>query len=960
MQPLSGQSFDRYQLQEPLGEGGMATVYRAFDTRLERPVALKVIRTDYHADPQFLKRFEREARALAQLNHPHIVQVLDVGEQQGIPFVVMEYLGGGTLKARIGRPLLPREAGALLAPIARALAYAHGLGIIHRDVKPANILLTPEGAPKLSDFGIAKILERPGTTELTGTGVGVGTPDYMAPEQWLGQASPQSDIYALGVVLYELLAGRRPYAADTPVAVLLKHVNDPLPNPRLFAPDLPDAVEHVLLKALAKKPEARYASMDAFGDALESLQHVRLARPGLAGAGLWLGLGALGLATLGLGCLGLWALLGAGPSAPPTAAAVAVERVTLTSPDVAVSGDATASGGSAASGALTMPAATPAPGAATPDAATQTVAAESTVPVEAAPTRSAVALTPWASARDGAWLVAVPAGPFQRGITAEQLATLGAACPGCDLGELDDAQPARTLTLKTFWIDQTEVTNERFAAFVAATGYVTTAETRGKSYVYNAARDDFDYVDGADWRHPYGPASNLNGRETAAVTQVSWNDASAYCAWVGRRLPTEAEWEKAARGTEGALFPWGNELPDATRLNADHRYTGPVAVGSTPAGASPYGALDMAGNVWEWVSDYYASDAYATAADTDPTGPASGDGHPFRGGSWASLQATGLTYVTTTYRLWNYANIRSNVTGFRCAADVADLAPSGDATPSTADAPAAGASISAGRIAFYSLRDGNFEIYTVDPDGGNPLNLTRDLALDWLPAWSPDGARIAFVSDRDGNEEIYVMDADGRGLTRLTTDPGVDRGPAFSPDAQRIAYYSERSGTGVIYLMNADGSGATPLTPTMTQSELPKWSPDGRQILFQSRSDGDWDVYVMNADGSGLRNLTHNDVVDTSPDWSPDGRAIVFSSNRDSDHYEIYVMSADGLDAHRVTNGAANCWTPAWSADGQFLYSACKVGSVYQLFRMRPDGRDLQRLTSSDGHDQSPDSQPLR
>ena len=201
MDTLNGRSLGRYHLLEPLGEGGMATVYRAFDTRLERVVAVKVIRTDFGQDPQFLSRFDREAKALARLSHPHIVHVLDVGDSDGIPFVVMDFVSGGTLKQRLGRPMPPADAARLLAPIARALEYAHGQGIIHRDVKPANILIAEDGRAMLSDFGIAKLLDpQASATGLTMTGVGIGTPDYLAPAQGLGQATPPTDLSALGVV----------------------------------------------------------------------------------------------------------------------------------------------------------------------------------------------------------------------------------------------------------------------------------------------------------------------------------------------------------------------------------------------------------------------------------------------------------------------------------------------------------------------------------------------------------------------------------------------------------------------------------------------------------------------------------------------------------------------------------------------------------------------------------------
>ena len=186
MNELVGKRIDRYQVIELLGEGGMASVYKAFDTRLERYVAIKVIRSAAQA-PEFTARFEREARALAQLTHPNIVHVLDTGDFEGKPYIVMEYLAGGTLRERMGRPLPVRESVKLILPVAEALRHAHERKIIHRDVKPANILLTQSGAPMLSDFGVAKVLETTQVAELTKTGTGVGTPEYMAPEQGLGK-----------------------------------------------------------------------------------------------------------------------------------------------------------------------------------------------------------------------------------------------------------------------------------------------------------------------------------------------------------------------------------------------------------------------------------------------------------------------------------------------------------------------------------------------------------------------------------------------------------------------------------------------------------------------------------------------------------------------------------------------------------------------------------------------------
>jgi serine/threonine protein kinase len=275
MTSLIGQSLGRYHILAQLGEGGMAVVYKAYDTRLETDVAVKVIRTENLAPSvleRALKRFEREAKALARLRHPNIVKVTDYGEHEGAPYLVMEYLPGGTLKQRLqGKPMAWKEAVQLLLPIAEALDYAHSRNMIHRDVKPSNILLTERGQPVLTDFGVAKILDLEETQDLTSTGMGVGTPEYMAPEQWVGQPSPLSDEYALGVVLYEMVTGRKPYTADTPAAILLKQAHEPLPRPAEFVPEVPEGVEKILLKALAKDQENRYKDMASFGAALQAV-----------------------------------------------------------------------------------------------------------------------------------------------------------------------------------------------------------------------------------------------------------------------------------------------------------------------------------------------------------------------------------------------------------------------------------------------------------------------------------------------------------------------------------------------------------------------------------------------------------------------------------------------------------------------------------------------------------------
>lgn len=274
MSSVFGQKIGRYILLEKLGEGGMAIVYNAYDTHLEINVALKIILPSQRHKVAFIQRFLSEAKSLAQLSHPNIVKILDYGEWDGLPYIVMEYVSGGTLRDQMNMVMTWEEAATVLAPIARALEYVHKQKIVHRDVKPANILIDETGMPKLSDFGIVKIIEEKETQEMTAVGVGVGTPEYMSPEQGLGQeVDYRADIYALGVIFYELITGKKLYSADTPMGVIIKHVTESVPLPSKSISELPSEIDDVVLTALAKKPEQRYASMSEFAKVLEHLSH---------------------------------------------------------------------------------------------------------------------------------------------------------------------------------------------------------------------------------------------------------------------------------------------------------------------------------------------------------------------------------------------------------------------------------------------------------------------------------------------------------------------------------------------------------------------------------------------------------------------------------------------------------------------------------------------------------------
>jgi serine/threonine-protein kinase len=618
----------------------MATVYRAFDTRLERDVAIKIIRKEKfgtEAMPRILKRFEREAKALAHLSHPNIVGIMDHGEHDGTPYLVMAFIPSGTLKGQLGKQVPYQQAAKILIPIARALAYAHQQKIIHRDVKPGNILITTTGDPMLSDFGIAKILDVSDETTLTETGVGIGTPEYMAPEQAEGKADHRSDIYALGIVFYELITGKKPFTADTPFAVLLKHAKDPLPRPKQYVPSLPDAVERAIFKVLEKNPSHRYQTMTEFANALEKIASDKLEAfaPAISDTTVdevvaprrtasfnpvtW-------IATAAAIAVGVICLIVAGISISwllPN-----LTRLSAISPAPAVTSTSSRPASSPVIAAITTPTNAP--------TATRTLT----------PTPS-IAATTQVSSKDASIMVFVPAGEF----------TMGGAST---IGD----RPVHKVYLDAFWIDQTEATNAMFNKFVSETNYVTDAERARGSYIWTGG---WTYVANASWRAPFGPNSNQPLKDNQPVTQVSWNDANAYCKWAKRRLPTEAEWEKAARGSASAIYPWGNSSPTSDYANYGNNVGGLSNVGQYLKGASQYGALDMAGNVYEWVNDWYAANFYSSASAQNPTGPVSGDWKIMKGGSW-QLDANRLHAFEREVSPPNLAN--TNL-GFRCASSTA-------------------------------------------------------------------------------------------------------------------------------------------------------------------------------------------------------------------------------------------------------------------------------------------------
>ena len=594
MAGLTGQNFGRYKILEVLGTGGMATVYKAYDTRLEREVAIKMIRREAFPSDEMetlLKRFEREAKSLGRLSHPNIVGVIDYGDYEGAPYLVMVYLSGGTLKDRLGKPMPWREAIQMIIPIAHALEYVHSQNIINRDVKPSNILMTETGLPMLTDFGLVKIFgqQEQDATHLTSSGTGLGTPDYMSPEQWTGEPTAQSDLYSLGVVLYEMITGHRPYTADTPAGVLLKQATEALPLPKQYVSDLPKDVESVLLKVLAKDPKDRYPDMHMF---IEELQNLLAGRGVIAATIKTSSLrdqmtgkvkrpqGAAPQSfsqknnifpTLIFSAIGIFVLLialGGGywmfttlgifsPVMPPTQSQVLPRPTEIPTTATLPPTDMPAE-------LIPLPTETPVP----------------------------------AEIRDGknVPMRLVPSGEF----------TMGSNDTG-DVG----SRPAKKVYLDAFYIDKFEVTNEMYDACVYA------VECRKPQNGGSATRNTY-FANPVFAKFP--------------VLYVDWKMANAYCKWRGARLPTEAEWEKAARGTDARLYPWGNNEPDCNLANHAGCVADTTPVDQHEAGQSPYGVFDMSGNVWEWTSSLFKG--YPYKADDGREDPASPGKRIARGGSW--------------------------------------------------------------------------------------------------------------------------------------------------------------------------------------------------------------------------------------------------------------------------------------------------------------------------------------
>ncbi|MBU2487907.1 MAG: SUMF1/EgtB/PvdO family nonheme iron enzyme [Proteobacteria bacterium] len=621
---MTAEKIGGYEILDTLGSGGFGIVYKAHaDNGVI--VAIKVLNREALDNEKVVKKFFHEAMILAKLHHPNITKLVEFFPADNAYAIVMEYVEGTTLKDLLKNqqgPLPFEKAQDLCRQILSAFHYAHLNGIIHRDIKPGNIMIDNSGQVKIMDFGIAKISSAAGSE--TRTTWRWGAPHYMAPERFReeGVLDARSDIYSLGVVFHEAFAGRRPFESGDTITVISCHLNE-LPKPlETYAPAVPKRIGQAIMKALEKDPDHRFNTCEEFSKALESGEIEDGYTPGLDEEDATVVVNE-----------DVSGLFHASPATPGEAASgVAPARQPAKKPKSSRKSIGLAMGLAALVLTLALGVVFRGP-----------IANLVRNLLPGSPQINRQGMEQWIHPVDGAMMILVPEGEF----------TMGS-------DTYADEEPVQRILLGSYYLDRDPVTNERFRAFVATTGYVTDAEKKGFGMARRPGR--WEKVPGASWRTPDGVSALPLSDDNLPVVQVSYNDALAYCRWAGKDLPTEAQWEKAARGVDGNLYAWGNDPPSPDVADYGHPGARPAPVDQyAKKGASAYGMNAMAGSVRQWCKGWYSP---GVRDYRDPKGPREGKGRVVKGGSFAE----GPESLRVASRDRYEPDFACDLIGFRCAA----------------------------------------------------------------------------------------------------------------------------------------------------------------------------------------------------------------------------------------------------------------------------------------------------
>ncbi|MBK7993996.1 MAG: SUMF1/EgtB/PvdO family nonheme iron enzyme [Blastocatellia bacterium] len=693
--PLVGRVIDgKYRLEEKLGEGGMGTVYRAKHVLIQNDLAVKILHSPLVADRHAVARFQREATAAARIKHPNAVGVTDFGRTEDeIVYIVMELFVGKSLRDIIEElgPLPIERSITIVRQVCLALDAAHRSGIIHRDVKPDNIVIENNNGQgelvKVLDFGIAKLKDGPSNESggrLTRQGVIIGSPHYLSPEQCQNsELDARSDLYSLGIVLYEMFTADVPFKAPTPIAVAMMHTTETPVHVKEKRPDLPDPIAKIVMDALEKKPENRPQSAIEMAQELEKASiECAIALPPLPGASTAYTLPTTSSASIPIVSPDLAnlhdpyksnpqlkPLLNNGVNKFATTGSLSPEKPSRdTMPEKPLTGRLTPLITSSTKKVDDTPSFIVNTPQYTPSNIPTPISLGNTSAINALPYRETeevkaksksififgsiaaivllVAVSYFALFRSSnsstttSTTNSTTTNPIAKIPEGMLLVKGGKFKMGYDAPADDDKNkyvgPAFETTVADFYIDKTEVSNQDYKKFIDATKHPAPA----------------------NWKNNQFPS----GQDLFPVTNVTWEDAQSYAKWAEKRLPTEKEWEYAARGTDGRIYPWGKSWEQGVAISQELKEDAPRTVGSLPKGASPFGVLDMAGNVWEWTADKFSS--YPN--NKEPVDSKLANANVIRGGSFRSDQKVLTTYV----RNFVPPNFKDDILGFRCAKSI--------------------------------------------------------------------------------------------------------------------------------------------------------------------------------------------------------------------------------------------------------------------------------------------------